>query len=142
MKFWDASAVVPLLVAEQTTPGALDLYRGDPLILVWWGTEVECVSALARLERAGDLDVDGMSTCMTRLRTLKAVWNEVDPTPLVRETAQRLLRVHDLRAADSLQLAAAIVACENRPAALDLVCLDRRLGTAAQREGFNVLAFA
>lgn len=140
MKFWDASAVVPLLVAEKATPGALELYRTDPLMLVWWGTEVECVSALARLERAGELDVDAMSSCVSRLRDLRAAWVEVDPTLPVRETAQRLLRVHDLRAADSLQLAAAIVASENRPASLDLVCLDRRLGAAAQREGFNVVA--
>ena len=41
-------------------------------------------------------------------RRLEASWNEIDPTDRVRQQAMRLLRVHSLRAADSLQLAAAI----------------------------------
>jgi hypothetical protein len=49
------------------------------------------------------------------------------------------LRVHDLRVADALQLAAALAAAEARPATLAVVCLDDRLGAAAEREGFPVL---
>lgn len=45
-----------------------------------------------------------------------------------------------LRAADSLQLAAAIVAAEREPVTLELVSLDERLADAAAREGFRVLA--
>jgi hypothetical protein len=56
----------------------------------------------------------------------------------VLEMARRLLRVHPLRAADSLQLAAAVLASEGRPSTLEFVCLDDRLGIAAQREGFRV----
>jgi predicted nucleic acid-binding protein len=54
--------------------------------------------------------------------------------------ALRLLRVHALRAADSLQLAAAIVAAEHEPSALEFVSLDERLNEAASREGFRILA--
>jgi hypothetical protein len=50
-----------------------------------------------------------------------------------------LLRVHDLRAADALQLAAAIAAAEGQPASLELVCLDDRLIRAAEREGFPIV---
>jgi len=57
----------------------------------------------------------------------------------VREAARRLLRVHDLRAADALQLAAAVVASENRPSTMQIVCLDARLAGAALREGFRIL---
>ena len=51
MKFWDASAIVPLLVAESTTQSLQALARRDSDLLVWWGSQVECASALARLER-------------------------------------------------------------------------------------------
>jgi hypothetical protein len=58
---------------------------------------------------------------------------------VLRDLAERLLRVHSLRAADSLQLAAAIIAAEREPVTLDLVSLDDRLNDAASREGFRVL---
>src|SRR6202007_2662803 len=51
VKFWDASAIVPLLIAEAPTRRLQALAAGDPDILVWWGSPVECVSALARLDR-------------------------------------------------------------------------------------------
>jgi predicted nucleic acid-binding protein len=57
----------------------------------------------------------------------------------VRLTADRLLRVHPLRAADAFQLAAAISAIEERPSSLWLVTLDRGLAQAAEREGFKVI---
>ena len=139
MKFWDSSAVVPLLVAESKTGKLLDLYREDPVLLAWWGTVVECTSALARLERAGGISSDSMSTAMKRLGEIQSCWQEIQPIDRIKETAIRLLRVHNLRAADSLQLAAAYAVSENRPSTLDFVCLDDRLVLAAQREGFNVI---
>jgi hypothetical protein len=44
-----------------------------------------------------------------------------------------------LRAADSLQLAAALLWTRGRPAGHDLVCLDERLREVAVSEGFAVL---
>ena len=55
LKFWDSSAIVPLIVAEATTQTMQRLYADDPMLVVWWGTEVECVSAIVRVERAGDV---------------------------------------------------------------------------------------
>jgi hypothetical protein len=49
------------------------------------------------------------------------------------------LRVHPLRAADALQLAAAFIAAERRPSSLELVTLDDRLAVAARKEGFAVI---
>ena len=140
MKYWDSSAIVPLLLEEPTTASLISLYRDDPVLLSWWGTGVECVSALARLERTGDLSPDAVTTAMTRLKEIRSAWQEVEPTDRIRETATRLLRVHNLRAADSLQLAAAFAASEGRPPSLDFVCLDERLILAAQREGFPVIS--
>jgi predicted nucleic acid-binding protein len=57
----------------------------------------------------------------------------------VERRARRLLALHPLRAADALQLASALVACDERPDRLPLVTLDERLAAAAMREGFRVL---
>ena len=139
MKFWDASAIVPLLVAEESTRRLQALAAKDPAMLVWWGSSVECVSALARLERDGALKARAIMLALQRLRQLSAGWHGVDPSDEIRETAARFLRVHPLRAADALQLAAAFAAAERRPASLDIVTLDDRLANAARKEGFAVL---
>lgn len=142
MRFWDASAIVPLLVDETCTRSVQALAAADPAMLVWWGTEVECASALARLERDDALDVDATTEAFKRLGQLAGSWHEVDPGDAVRETAVRFLRVHPLRAADALQLAAAFVASERRPASLELVTLDDRLSAAARKEGFELIDVA
>ena len=139
MIFWDASAIVPLLVAEITTPQMQALAARDSDMLVWWGSAVECMSALARLERAAALDAKGMARASDRLKQLADGWHEIEPSEIVRETAVRFLRVHPLRAADALQLAAAFTAAERRPASLRVVTLDERLADAARREGFALV---
>lgn len=142
MRFWDSSAIVPLLVAEELTPSVQKLCREDPEILVWWGTEVECVSAVARLVRGGQMEERAAAESLRRMQAIGAGWHQVEPTELVREAAKRYLRVHDLRAADAMQLAAALIASENRPPTLPFVCLDDRLAIAAGREGFPVIGRA
>ena len=114
MTFWDASAIVPLVMSEPTTKGMQALAARDPVMLVWWSTEVECASAIARLERDGALDDSSAGQAFERLKRLAGGWHEVDPGDTVREAAVRFLRVHPLRAADALQLAAAFVAAERR----------------------------
>ena len=136
MKFWDASAIVPLLVEEAETARTRAAAVSDPVMLVWWGTAVECASALARLQREDALDETTATTAFDCLGRLAAGWHEVDASEAVREAAIRFLRVHPLRAADALQLAAAFVAAERRPSSLELVTLDDRLAAAARREGF------
>lgn len=139
MRFWDSSAVVPLLVEEELTELVLSLYKSDEEAITWWGTSIECASALARLERHAALDTIGTNEAFLRLAALSKSWHEIEPGQAVRETAQRFLRVHDLSAADSLQLAAAFWASEGHPSTLQLVSLDDRLALAAQREGFDVI---
>jgi uncharacterized protein len=139
MRFWDTSAIVPLLVGEPSTPGVVAEAERDPEIMVWWATQVECVSAIARLEREARLDTLGMALAIDRLDELVRACQEVQPVDRIRETATRLLRVHGLRAADAFQLSAAISASEERPASLTIVTLDDRLAQAAAREGFKVV---
>lgn len=139
MKFWDASAIVPLLVKEARTSFLQALARRDSDMLAWWGSQVECASALARLEREALLDGKGAALAFDRLKQLADGWHEIEPSEIVRENAVRFLRVHPLRAADALQLAAAFIAAERRPSSLEVVTLDDRLADAARREGFELI---
>lgn len=138
MRFWDSSAIIPLLVGEATTDAMRAMAQDDPTMLVWWATEVECVSAIARLERQDELASDATVVALDRLGALAERWHEAQPVEAARRTARRLLRVHSLRSADALQLAAAIVAAEGDRASLEIVTLDDHLAEAARREGFVV----
>jgi uncharacterized protein len=139
MRFWDASALVPLLVAQSSTESMRQLLQEDAAGTLWWGTPVECASALARLEREAHATARDVNAAIARLEALTRAFDQVLAVEKVRATAQRLLRSHPLRAADALQLAAAIEASAGAPSALPFVCLDARLGDAARREGFVVL---
>ena len=105
----------------------------------WWDSKVECSSALNRLLREGALEADGFDRVSGRLEALSASWIEVQATEKLRRRALRLLRVHPLRAADALQLAAALVASEENPTTLPFLSSDARLSEAARKEGFSVL---
>jgi predicted nucleic acid-binding protein len=139
MKFWDASAVIPLLAHEPRRERLLELLERDPQVLIWWGTPVEIASALARRERDKLLSADEVAQALAVARELTDSWHEIVPSDSVRRVAERLLRMHPLRAADSLQLAAALIAADHNPTTLQMVCLDARLSGAARREGFTVL---
>ena len=136
MRFWDSSALVPLCVQEPSTAAVAALIKDDPAVAVWWATQVECASALARLEREGSLNAGNAAQAFERLDRLAASWFQVEPVDEIREVARRLLRVHHLRAADALQLAAAYVVAERRPPTLAVVTLDDRVADAGAREGF------
>ena len=108
-------------------------------MLAWWGTPVEVAAALARREREGLLTADDVTAALTTVHSLADSWHEIVPSDSIRRTAERLLRAHPLRTADSLQLAAALIAADHDPLSLEFVCLDGRLTRAAQREGFVVI---
>ena len=115
------------------------LLEQDAGLVTWWGTPVECCSALMRLVREGTLPRHALSAAENRLQLLRQCWDEVLPGEVCRRVAERLLRVHPLRAADALQLAAALLASDHEPQRMEVVCLDERLSEAARIEGFTVL---
>ena len=139
MKYWDSSALVALLVDEPASAERRALLRRDNRIVTWWGSWIECASALNRLHREGGIDRHELGQSLKRLQNLAAAWLEIRPLERVRRRALRLLRVHALRSADALQLAAALMASAEEPATLDIVSSDARLSIAAQREGFLVV---
>lgn len=139
MRFWDASAIIPLCVDQPGTPSARELLEEDSGLVAWWGTPVECCSAFARLRRE-DLLTEAMEgSARELLHELTQAWTEVQPGRQLREGAERALLLHPLRAADALQLAAALVWARGHGPGLQFVCADRRLADAARREGFTAV---
>ena len=138
MRFWDSSALLALVVDEPRTVAVRAVYADDEAQSVWCLTEVEIASSLARRERES-LEPDEADSARATVRLLSETWLAVSSVDLVRARAIRLVSTHPLRAGDALQLAAALVACGERPEALPFVCLDDRLRDAARREGFAVL---
>jgi predicted nucleic acid-binding protein len=139
MRFWDSSAIAPLFAQEAARERLLQLLDEDAGIVAWWGTPVEIASALARREREGVMTAEEVAVALDAARSLALSWHEVAPSDSLRRSAERLLRVHALRAGDSLQLAAALVAANHEPHSMEFVCLDARLAAAARREGFPLL---
>ncbi len=138
MKYWDASALVPLLVSEATSPQARRWLEDDPLIVTWAWSAVEITSAVERRFREGRLNSVERRDVLARLSLLAEQWDEITDTLAVRRQANRLLARYPLRAADAGQLAAALVLFEDQPEGQGFVCLDQRLGQAAEMEGFRL----
>jgi len=136
--FWDSSALVPLCLHESASRQAHSQLRRF-LPVVWWESLVEVHSAIARLHRLGKLSDGEKQKAISRLDLLNRNWREILPGDHVRDLAMRLLDAHDLRAADSLQLAAALTWCQQRPARREFLCGDERLSKAAIALGFSVL---
>lgn len=138
MKYWDSSALLSTIVEQQASERMRAVSREDPAVSSWWGSLVECVSGLTRLQREQSLP-EPLPAAMARVRAAAAMWSDVMPSDDVREQALRLLRVHALRGQDALQLAAAIVATDHQPSTMAFVTLDARLAGAADKEGFHVI---
>ena len=139
MRFWDSSAIVPLCVDVPEAPATRALLRADRAMAVWWATRTECVSALARQVREGSIELRGERQARAILAALGRAWSEVQPSEAVRTLAERLLATHALRAADALQLAAALQWRGGSSTGAQFVSFDGRLRGAAYAEGFAVL---
>lgn len=136
MRYWDASALVPLCVEEPSSAVLRSMASGTSLV-TWCLSSVEITSAIERRATDGALTSEDRSAALANLALLAHSWTEVAALGPVRERALRLLATHRLRAADALQLAAALIAVGDQPAGHDFVCLDSRLRDAAGREGFT-----
>jgi predicted nucleic acid-binding protein len=139
LRYWDASALVPLLVSEATSPQVRHWLEDDPMIVTWAWSAVEITSAVERRFREGRLNQVDRRDVLARLSLLAGQWDEITDTLAIRRQANRLLARYPLRAADAGQLAAALVLFEDQPEGMGFVCLDQRLGHAAEMEGFCLL---
>ena len=137
MRYWDTSALVPLVVAEAQTQRMRSLLEEDPHIVTWAWTAVEFASAVERRARQGELTREQRRDALSRFAELAAVWDEVTDVLAVRRHALAVLARHPLRAADAAQLGAALAVAAEQAPPLGFVCLDERLLDAAEREGLR-----
>jgi predicted nucleic acid-binding protein len=136
LAFWDASALVPLCVGQTTTPRAIALYKRYEAV-IWWATPVEIASALARLVRMKQLDSGGWAKARQLAAALADAWFVIQPSDVLRAKAAQLVDRYDLRAADALQLAAALEWCQDNPQGRVFLTADQKLREAAVLTGFD-----
>ena len=140
LSFWDSSALVPLIISQQKTTFCLKHWKASAAnSLVWWTTQIECFSALSRLKREEEISGEEFEQAEVRLIQLLKACHEVQPSQLLKDKALRALKLHKLRAADAMQLAAALVAAEDLNSPINFICLDKRLAESAKLEGLKVL---
>jgi len=138
MKFWDSSAIIPLLINEENTEYCIKVVADDPRMLIWCLSRVEVLSALCRRVREGLIGAEEFEKVKERLASIVSRADEVTAVDRVRARALRLLEVHSLRAADACQLGAALVGSREDPERLTILSFDGRLKSAATKEGFVV----
>jgi len=134
--FWDTSALVPLCVRQGITPRAIAWYQTHNIV-VWWSAPVELASALARLVRMKQLTPGDLARARQLAKTLADSWSVIQPSDAVSINAAQLVDRYDLRAADSLQLAAALAWCGGVPQGRVFLTADQRLREAALLSGFD-----
>lgn len=137
--FWESSALVPVIVPEPRSAELATAFDADVIPVTWWGTPLECQSALARKHREAPIPREVAMHAAERLRQIRVRAGEIAATEDVRARAFRLITIHRLRAADALQLSAALLWCEDNAAGETFVSLDRRLREAARHQGFTLL---
>jgi predicted nucleic acid-binding protein len=134
--FWDTSALIPLCLHQSITPRVIALYRNYQAV-VWWATPVEIASALARLVRMKQLASDDLAKSQQLAADLAEAWSLIQPSDSVRARAVQLVNRYELRAADALQLSAALEWCEGAPQGEIFLAADQKLREAAVLSGFD-----
>jgi uncharacterized protein len=134
--FWDSSSLVPLCIQQPSTQLAEALSQKYEIV-VWWTAPVEIRSAFARLLRMGLLTSINMVQAQVTLEDLCINWREISPSEQIRDEAERLVDRFPLKAADALQLAAALAWCLGRPHGRGFISGDRQLLDAAKQLGFQ-----
>jgi predicted nucleic acid-binding protein len=134
--FWDSSALVPLCVQQSITPHAVALHKTHDVV-AWWAAPVEIASALARLVRLQQIIPTDYAKARKLAKALSDSWSLIQPSDVLRARALQLVDQYDLRAADAMQLAAAMEWCEGAPQGRVFLSADQRLREAALLVGFN-----
>lgn len=141
MRYWDTSALAPAVLAEKGSDLVDEWLTADDRICTWALTRVELLSAVERRAREGVLTASGRREAIQVVTAITAAATEVLDVEAVRVRAASLLARHSLRAADAMQLGAALVVADGGLGGIPFVCLDRRLAGAAVREGFEVFTW-
>jgi predicted nucleic acid-binding protein len=135
--FWDSSALIPLCVQQLQTMKTEALFANYG-VTVWWSTQVEIVSGLTRLLRMREIDGTEFADGKQVAQAMAMTWIAIKPSANIEREARALLEQYPLRAADALQLAAALEWCEGKPKGEIFLSFDKRLSEAAGLAGFTL----
>ena len=138
VNFWDSSALVPLVVPEKNSLALLDFKESSEMIFTWTLAPVEVLSAFYRLLRTKEISPETHQNAAITWKAVEDALELINETESVKAKAKRILNLHPLKAADALQLAAALAAASDNPPDHTFVSLDNSLRTAAQKEGFQI----
>ena len=138
MKFWDTSALVPLILDEPMSQRMRSVFGNDPEIVTSAFTSVEIASAVWRRRHAGKISVAAHQDADILFANLSTSWSEHPVTEDAIHAAIGAMSRHALRAGDALQLGAALVAAGDATKPY-FVTLDEDLAAAARAEGFPVI---
>jgi predicted nucleic acid-binding protein len=94
------------------------------------------VSALAQLLRNERITVAEFGHAKAQAECMSRLWRIVEPSARIALKARADLEKYALRAADGLQLAAALEWCECQPSGRAFLTFDQRLREAARDSGF------
>lgn len=137
-RFFDASVIVASY-ARQTNTALSRKLLGEPEVAVSRLSEVETISALARLARELGTSNEDRDAGIAAFLEDYAGWYIVEVTTNITERARGLLLRHALRAGDAIQLASALMVHMQAPRGAPFVSYDRRLADAARRERLTVI---
>jgi predicted nucleic acid-binding protein len=135
--FWDASVLVPLCVIQPQTVQAVSFFSSYR-VSVWWATRVEMTSAFVRLLRSQEIDSQTYAQAQLEAERYANRWHVVEPSARIALNARAVLEHYPLRAADALQLTAAMELCEGKPQGNVFLTFDKRLQAAAGLAGFTL----
>jgi predicted nucleic acid-binding protein len=108
-------------------------------MIVWWAAPVEVRGAAARLLRMNQLTPRQHVGAQLRLDELRSNWREISPDQALRDQAELLIDRFPLKAADALQLAAALAWCSGHPRSKAFISGDTQLLDAARQIGFQAI---
>ncbi len=137
MRYFDASALVKRYVRENGSTAVRRLLSSDTPVMSRL-SEVEVASALMRLAREGALTAAERDRALATFAADVEAVTVVELTHVVTAGATKLLRRHQLRAGDAIQLASCLLIQEQISEALPFVAFDRRLTEVARLEGLEV----
>lgn len=137
MRYFDASALVKRYVQEDGAALVRRLLRAGAVATSRL-SEVEIASALARRAREGTLPAAAHQRAVAALAHDIDAWAIVEVTPRITRDALELLRAHDLRTGDAIQLASCIYLQRGLSRRVEFIAFDEGLTHAARAEGIAV----
>ncbi len=134
--YFDASALAKRYVEEEHSSEVLRwLERSTPVVCRL--SEVEIAAALARRRREEVISRVERDRALAALDADLQAVHVIELSTLVFRAARAALLRHPLRAADAIQLAAALVLRERLQSPIAFLTFDGRLAAASEREGLS-----